>query len=559
MTWSVRRALLMCALSSQGLVAPAVQAQQVDLARAADRVFAAWNSTQTPGCAVGVAQRGRTLLMRAYGMADLTHGIAITPATVLESGSVAKQFTATAVLLLMQDGKLRLDDDARTYLPELPVYARPITIRHLLTHTSGLREWSNLVAWQGWPRGTRVHTQSDVFGLITAQRALNYPVGDYYSYTNSGFLLLRTLVERVSGQSFAAFTAARIFEPLGMTQTTWRDDFTRITPGLAQAYTRRANGWHLDMPNDNIIAAGGLLTTVADWLRWNEGLTSRALGSAWADSITQRMTLTRGLDIQYALGLTVGRYRGLREIGHSGSTAGYSTFLARYPEKDNLSIAVLCNAAGASATSYVHGLVDSLYPDLPPAVVPDTTGAAEPVPTELTGIFRDTRTNTLLEFEAMGTRVRRVGGAAVRALRDGTLLAGNTRYRPIRAPDGAIRTLRTSTADGDSVEYVRVGNTRWVASAQDLAQLAGRYRNDEIGVTFDVRVVHIADTGTSALSISPRTGVADTVVARYRAGGREGFANGADAVWFERDARGRVATMHFGSGRVWNFVSERVP
>ncbi len=556
-TSGCRRALTLL-LPTLCIAPSAAAAQEVPLARAADAVFAAWNSTHTPGCAVGVSQGGRTVLTRAYGMADLTHGIALTPATILESGSVAKQFTATAVLLLMQQGKLRLDDDARTYLPELPVYPRTVTIRHLLTHTSGLREWSNLVAWQGWPRGTRLHTQSDAFDLITRQRALNYPVGDFYSYTNSGFLLLRTIVERVSGQSFAAFTTARIFEPLGMAHTSWRDDYTRVTPGLAQAYTRRADGWHLDMPNDNVIAAGGLLTTVADWLRWNEALTTRELGEAWADAITRRMTLTSGRDIQYALGLTVGSYRGVREIGHSGATAGYSTFLARYPEKDNLSIAVLCNAAGAPATSYVHALVDSLYPDLPRTAAPDTTGATAPAAATLTGIFRDTRTNTLLEFEAVGARVRRVGGAVVRVLRDGTLQAGAARYRPVAGADGVVRTLRAATSDGDSLEYVRVGTARWVATARELDALAGRYRNDEIGVTYDVRVVTVA-AGAGALSISPRAGVADTVVARYRDGGRHGFANGGESVWFERDARGRVASMHFGSDRAWNFVSVRVP
>jgi CubicO group peptidase (beta-lactamase class C family) len=167
------------------LSAATASAQTADLTATADRVFDAWNNTHGPGCAVGIARGGRTLLTRGYGMADIQSERPITPATILESGSVAKQFTATAILLLMQDGKLALEDDARKYLPELPVYSRTITVRHLLTHTSGLREWSNLVDWQGWPRGMRMHTQDVVFDLITRQKALNYPVGDYYSYTNS--------------------------------------------------------------------------------------------------------------------------------------------------------------------------------------------------------------------------------------------------------------------------------------------------------------------------------------------------------------------------------------
>jgi CubicO group peptidase (beta-lactamase class C family) len=161
----------------------------------------------------------------------------------------------------------------------------------------------------------------------------------------------------VSGQSFPQFTAERIFKPLGMTHTQWRDDYTKLVPGLAQAYGREADGWHLNMPFDNIIGAGGLLTTVGDWLIWNDALTKKTLGSAVGDSITRQMKLTNGVQIQYAMGLVVTRYRGLREIQHSGSTAGYSTFLARYPDQDNLSIAVMCNAAGANATAYTHSLV----------------------------------------------------------------------------------------------------------------------------------------------------------------------------------------------------------
>ncbi|MES2523422.1 MAG: serine hydrolase [Gemmatimonadota bacterium] len=530
----------------------------VDLRAITDRVFAQWNSTHSPGCAVGVAQGGTTRLVRGYGMADLTNGIAIDPSTVLESGSVAKQFLSTAVLLLMQDGKLALDDDARKYIPELPVYSRPITVRHLLTHTSGLREWSNLVDWQGWPRGTRVYTQPYVFDVITRQKALNYPVGDFYSYTNSGFLLLRTLVERVSGQPFAEFTKARIFVPLGMTHTRWRDDYTRTVPRLAQAYSARGGEWVLNMPFDNVIGAGGLLTTVDDWLTWNAALTSKKLGQAWGDSITRRMRLTNGTEIQYALGLIQTTYRGLREISHSGSTAGYSTFLARYPERDDLSIAVLCNAAGAPATAHAHGIVDGLFADLPRAASPDTVAGNPALLARLAGVYRNTRTNVAVVFEnAPGGGVRRAGGAAVRTLRDGVLLDGGARLRLDTAADGRVRGYRQPTADGDSIAFVRVADGVWTPSAADLAAFAGQYRNDEIGATFTVAV------RDGRLSVSPRADAVDFLTPVYReatsAGVRESFASGGDAVWFTRDPRGRVTALHIGSARVWDMPFARVP
>jgi CubicO group peptidase (beta-lactamase class C family) len=189
---------------------------------------------------------------------------------------------------LALDGKLSLDDPVRKYLPDFPEYDRPITIRNLLTHTSGLREWSSLVAAAGWPRGTRASTQADLLDIVYRQKALNYPVGDYWSYTNSGYAVAMTLVERVSGKTFQEFTRERIFGPLGMTHTQWRDDFTRLVPGRAQAYTREGDGWHLAMPFEDVVGPGGLLTTVGDWLIWNEALASRTLGAAWADSLTRR-------------------------------------------------------------------------------------------------------------------------------------------------------------------------------------------------------------------------------------------------------------------------------
>lgn len=524
-------------------------AQPVDLTAVADRVFDAWNNTHGPGCAVGIAKGGRTLLERGYGMADLMGERPITPATILESGSVAKQFTSTAILLLMQDGKLALDDDARKFLPELPVYGRTITVRHLLTHTSGLREWSNLVDWQGWPRGMRMHTQDVVFDLITRQKALNYPVGDYYSYTNSGFLLLRTIVERVSGQSLPQFTAERIFKPLGMTHTQWRDDYTKLVPGLAQAYGRQADGWHLNMPFDNIIGAGGLLTTVGDWLLWNEALTKKSLGAAVGDSITRQMKLTSGLEIQYALGLTVTRYRGLREISHSGSTAGYSTFLARYPDQDNLSIAVMCNAAGAGATAYTRALVDALVPGLPVAPLPDTVVADGAANARLRGIYRDTRTNTMMRLDTVRGQLQRVGAGVLRPLRDGSYLMGASRVRFTLRGDGRPETMRQPTTDGDTVVFTYVAESVWVPTAAELAALAGRYRNDEIGATYAVAVAN------GKLTVSPRVGAVDTLTPTYR----DAFASGGSSAWFTRDAKGRVTAMHFGSARAWDFVSVRVP
>src|SRR5688572_6161077 len=246
-------------------------------AAAVDAIFARW-TTSTPGCAVGVSEDGRILLEKAYGMADLERGVPNRPDTIFEAGSVSKQFTAAAVLLLARDGKLSLDDPVRKHIPELPEYGQHITIRQMLHHTSGLRDWGSIEWIAGWPRGTRVYTHAHVLDILERQQSLNFPPGTRWSYSNSGYNLSVILVSRVAGEPFAEFTRKRIFEPLGMTRTSWRDDFTRIVEDRAIAYAESGGRYALDMPFENVHGNGGLLTTVGDLLRWNWNFDSPKVG-----------------------------------------------------------------------------------------------------------------------------------------------------------------------------------------------------------------------------------------------------------------------------------------
>lgn len=546
----MRFVAFLCVALAPVLVPLAAQ-QAPDVGAIADRVFAEWNSTHTPGCAVGVSQRGRVLLVRGYGMANLETGTPITAETIFESGSVAKQFTAAATLLLAADGKLSLDDPVRKYVPELPEYDRPLLVRHLLSHTSGLREWSSLVALAGWPRGTRVHTQDELLEAVFAQRSLNYPVGDYYSYTNSGFALLATIIERVSGKSFAAFTAERIFRPLGMASSGWRDDFRRIVPGRAQAYSRTREGFELNMPFEDVVGPGGMLTTVGDWLRWNDALDRRSLEGGLADLLEQPATLTNGRRIQYAMGLMVRTYRGTREVAHSGSTAGYSTYLTRFPEH-GLSVAVLCNVAGAPATRYAREIADALIPGLAPESPPDTVAIDPGFASRVAGVYRSTRTHQPM-FVAVaepGGRGGRGGGGgpAIRALRDGSHLVGNQRVLFDLDANGRPRGLRVLQGDGDTVAFVYAAATPWRPSADELRTFEGTYSSDEVGASYTATV----DSGRLVLRL--RTAVRRVLTPVYP----DAFsAGGMGTVWFTRDARGRVTAMHVGAARVWDIAFER--
>ena len=520
--------------------------QATDVGAVADHAFRQW-TRETPGCAVGVAQQGRTLLTRGYGMANLETGTPITAETIFESGSVAKQFTASAILMLMSDGKLRLDDHVQKYLPELPTYGRPMTIRHLLSHTSGLREWSNLVAMDGWPRGTAVHTQDHVLEAVFSQKEVNYPVGDYYSYTNSGFLLLVTIVERVSGMPFTRFTTERLFKPLGMTNTSWRDDFARIVPGRAQAYSRRGTQWVLDTPFDNVVGAGGMLTTVGDWLKWNDALDKRTLGGWWVDSLESQATLTSGRKISYAMGLTVNDWRGEREVGHSGSTGGYSTYLLRLPAR-GVSVAVMCNSSASNPTNAARQMAEALVPNLPVTPAPDTVTLDPATFSKVSGVYRSARTYEPLFIGAPGAGAGR-GGTFVRQLRDGSLLMGNTRMQVTMGPDGRPTGLRQFPASGDTVDFKYVGTGAWSPNASELDAFTGQFRSDEVRVTWTARV----DSGR--LVLSARRGSRQVLTPVYK----DAFAGGGmGTIWFSRDRRGQVDAMHISAARMWNLTLPRV-
>ena len=377
----IRPFLVLAAALLSMSAAPVAQAVATRPDVAIDQLFGKWTSS-TPGCAVGVAVGGKPVLMKAYGMADLEHDVRNTPDTIFEAGSVSKQFTATAVQLLADQGKLSLDDPVRKYIPELPDYNVPLTIRHMLSHTSGLRDWGSIESIAGWPRTTREYTHAHVLEIVSRQKSLNFPPGTKWSYSNTGFNLAAVIVARVSGLSFAEFSKQRIFAPLGMTHTSWRDDHTRIVKGRAIAYSEHDGEYHIEMPFENVHGNGGLLTTVGDLLIWNENFVNPKVGNAKLfKEMSEVGHFNDGKPLAYGLGLFVEEYRGVHNVYHSGSTAGYRAHLNRFPES-RTSVAVLCNGSNGDATRSANRVSDVFLGDrLQPAAAP---AAAAPRPAEVT-------------------------------------------------------------------------------------------------------------------------------------------------------------------------------
>ncbi|SDH42925.1 CubicO group peptidase, beta-lactamase class C family [Dyadobacter soli] len=309
-----------------------------------DSIFQCY-SQEKPGGQLAVSLNGQVVYSKAWGMANLETGTPLTTESLIEAGSVSKQFTAAAVLLLEKQGKLKLDDPVDKYIPGLPSYGAPILIRHLIHHTSGLREWSDIAEFAGSPQVLRVIDNNAAFRIIARQKSINNRPGEAFRYSNSNYILLPLIVEKVSGMSFADFTRQYIFEPAGMTRTQWRNDFGKVILGRSQAYELAKGKFRTAMPDDAVHGPGGLLTTAEDLLNWAAFYSTGKLGGqAMLDNQTALDTLTDGSINNYGAGLFIEHNVAKPMFHHGGATASYRARLICSPPL-GLSIAWLSNTS----------------------------------------------------------------------------------------------------------------------------------------------------------------------------------------------------------------------
>jgi CubicO group peptidase (beta-lactamase class C family) len=326
---------------------------------AIDRLYAPMAHSGSPGCAAGVYQDGAVVFARGYGFADLTNDVPITPTTRFTIGSVSKQFTAASIALLVRAGRLSLDDDVRKYIPELPQYPALVTIGHLVHHTSGVRDFWELVDFAGM-RPDDGYTADDMLNLAQHQERLNFTPGSEYRYSNTGYLLLGIVVKRVTGQSLRRFADSAIFKPLGMTGTMFLDDHNEIVPRRAAAYQPDHGGYKIDVWNNDIVGQGGIVTTIGDLQKWDENFYSaRVGGPEFVKLIQSVVPLTGGKANKYAFGLEIGDYRGARLVSHTGSTGGYRAAIYRFPDQ-HTSVAMLCNVTTANTSSLSFAMADAV-------------------------------------------------------------------------------------------------------------------------------------------------------------------------------------------------------
>jgi len=533
------------------------QADQPSIEARVDRLFARWQTPDSPGCSVGVSRGGATVLERGYGQASLELGVPISPQSVFHVASVTKQFTAMSILLLARDGRLSIDDDVRRHLPE---WSGPpgVTIRHLLTHTGGLRDVFLLIELAS-PETSRP-VQDQLVGLLARQRGLSDEPGRRYVYNNGGYVLLAEIVKRVSGQSLRAFADDRIFRPLGMRQSHLHDDVAEVVAKLATGYTRGGDGaLRVARQTGGLVGNGGLFTTAGDLLRWERNFAEPRVGDA---SIIASMetppALPGGETTVYGLGLQMERHGGRRTVGHGGGDQGVSAYVVRYPD-DDLAVAVLCNVDEVDSIELAHGVAD-LY--LGAVSGPADAAAGEAATTQMSsadlaaneGLYRDPTDEALLRVFLRDGTLRGSSGAGA----DGgwpLVPLGANRFRiptttitlEFDAGESGARTLRVVGERPMPAVLERVAS--YTPPAADLAGIVGDYRSDELSTTYALRLRE----GTLVADVPGRASI-DLLPIRP-----DTFAGSlVGAITFARDRTGRVTgfTVHAYAARGLRF--ERV-
>ena len=543
-------ARLSLTLSALVLGVPATLASQNTAARI-DSIFSAQTGTDRPGCAVGVVQRGKLVFSRGYGMADLAQSLAITPASIFHVASVSKQFTATSLVLLAQAGKLSLDDEVRKYLPDFPVYEKPITIRQFLTHTSGVRDQWNLLMTAGWRLGDDLITEQDVTDIVYRQHSLNFTPGSSWNYSNTGFTLAGAIVRKVTGQSLRQFADSALFRPLGMTRTHFHDDNLMIVPGRTRGYTYRAGEWKETVPNYSTVGATSLFTTVVDLARWHNQLDSGIVGGRTAiATLTTPAVLTNGDTLAYALGIARGSYRGAPTISHSGGDPGYSSHLLNFPASGS-GVSVLCNTSGFANPARLAELSADV-------MLADELGPAPTPPAQATPAMVEGATGLYWSegAEAAGRIVVEDGGAGWKVGTNTTRIrvSGIDRKFLLGNGPGSV-TLRADgtvlyrSGNGESAVYARAAD--WTPTAAERAALVGRYYSPEVDVTWEIRAA--GDSLMLHRRKFPPAKLTPVFANAYTAPSGLTFLIRAS-----RDKTGKVTGITAGSGRVVRVGFDRV-
>ncbi len=554
-------ALLLPLLGATMLCAVACDARGDDaIEDRIDRLVAAKIKPDGPGCAVLVVDDSRIVFKRGYGIADLDSGRPITPASVFNIESVSKQFTAACIALLVERGQISLDDDIRRYLPEMPQYDWPIRIRHLIHHTSGIRDFEILSFLKGLPVD-EPRPEPVLLDLVARQKQLNFRPGDMRRYSNSGYFLLGLIVERVTGLSIGEYAEKEIFAPLGMTHTGYHYDPARTAGDLAVGHVSDGQGTYrirrVDRDADEF-GYGGIHTTVEDLYLWDQNFYTSRIGTEGFNALMLTQgTNNNGTKLGYAFGLDIGDHMGLTTVSHGGGSLAYNAFLLRFPERK---FSVICLANHQFNTGRLCYEIADLYLDAPkqeaaPHPAPATWAAAEVDPAVYAGYegkySGDDGTILTVSIDDNRLFIQPPGAGPLE------LLAKSSTEYSLKVANIQVSFCTDENGNASKLVWHQGGFHITAArvddrplTAEQLAEYEGEYYSDELDVTYGVYV------NQDRLCLrAPR--VPDVLQRNFRdpdgenllkPGARDQFTRSYGAIAFSRDDSGRIAGFSVNGG-----------
>ena len=554
--------MLMIGLNATGIlgqqsVTAKTQPADDEAAKKADAFLSQWDKNDLPGCAVGVIKDGGLVYKRGFGMANLDYDVPNTPSTLFNLASMSKQFTAASIALLAQGGKLSLDDDIRKYVPEMPKYEDTITIRHLIHHTSGIRDYQALLFFSG--QGVdNAYSEKTILDILARQKNLTFKPGAKHQYNNSGYFLLGVIVGRVSGKSLRAFAGENIFKPLGMKNTRFYDNRFEVIKN-------RASGYRVSPDNRirarsslyDLVGAGGLLSTVEDLYLWDQNFYDpKVCNKELIQLLTTPGTLNSGEKLDYAFALVRSEYRGLTVIQHGGNMqSGYRAYMSRFPEQKFTAIA-LCNNTAIFPSVIVRKLADiylegQLKPDAPSQkrvaeTLPPAIALPEKEALRYAGIYANLESGRVFKLSFRDGKLINSGllknEIPVTPISENRLLliagADVTELNPVFNKSGTISEIKILTRSGKHDVFVPVKPP--FDSPEKLSEHTGTYYNDELNADYKISL--------KGNSVSLRVG--ESLETPLTASYADFFTTpgGEIGLSFTRDDKGKIAGFVFNSG-----------
>ncbi len=526
---------------------------QIKESQAIDSIFTEWNKTDGPGCALGIIREGKLIYAKGYGMANMEYDIPNSASSVFRIGSTSKQFTAACIVLLAEKDKLSLNDNLKSLFPDFPEYAEKITIRHLLNHTSGIRDYLQISYLKGLGDDD-YYTDDNVMKWLINQTDLNFAPGEEYLYSNSGYWLLGQIVKKVAGMNMAEFAKKEIFEPLEMGDTHFHNDHTQIVKNRASGYVPDNNEtYKISMTTLDMIGDGGIFTTINDIKKWDDAYyESNVLSREFWSVMTQQGILNNGEVIDYASGLMISKYKGLKTIRHGGAFVGFRAELLRFPEQ-KLSIAIFANRGDANPSRMANQVADVLLKDkLIEKVVKkdkkvkiDTTedefqlsqlvGDYEIQPGAVAKLsIKNDSLNVLQTWNKSTYTILKVSGNTFQ-------ISGNENisFSFSNLKDGFTQTL-TVIQDGSETKAKRKKEVN--LSGIDLNDYLGSYYSKELDVTYDFEI----ENGILKAGIKEKKSLVDCTISEI-----DQFTMEFGMIRFQR-TDGLISSFELDSGRVKN-------